>query len=135
MIYSSDLKKIYIVSADTLEVEKSMIIKDFHLMGLSNEGVTYLTRDNSDGFVIQMLIVEKNDRNQIDAIQYDLPSDFFNVDLLCKAQFLFSFIDGIVGIGWNKDKSKEINKIQFYQLPKLVNKKEIANSSQKAEIL
>ena len=105
-----------------LEVKKCMMVKAFHLMGLSNDGVTYLTKDNKDDFIIQMLILEKLGYDD-GAIQYEMPNDEYNRQLLSKARALFSFVDGVFGIGWNRDLTDGNNKIQFYKMPKIQKKK------------
>ena len=87
-----------------------MVIKDFHLIGLSHDGITYLTKEIHDEFIIQMLCIEK-DRFPNDGISSELPNDEYNKNLLGKAKSLFSFVNGVFGIGFNWDKSKEINKI------------------------
>ena len=41
---------------------------------------------------------------------------------------LFAFIEGVIGVGWNVrgKKSKDTNKIQFYQMPKHTTRKKSA---------
>ena len=54
-----------------------------------------------------------------------MPSDDANFKILDAALFLFAFIDGVIGIGWNVrgKRSKDTNKINFYQMPKYSKKK------------
>ena len=53
VIYSRDHQQVFIVSIDTLLLEKSMTVKDFHLMGMSNDGISYLTKsEQNNNFVI-----------------------------------------------------------------------------------
>lgn len=103
----------FIVNADSLEVIKCMMVKNFNLIGLSNDGVMHLTKDHHDEFILQMLIIEKKSALP-DCIEYEMPNDEYNKNLLTIAKSLFSFVDGVVGIGFSSDQSKEINKIQYY---------------------
>jgi hypothetical protein len=62
-----------------------MVIKDFHLIGLSFDGIMYLTKDIHDEFIIQMLCVEK-DRIPNDVVYFELPNDDYHKNLLGKAK-------------------------------------------------
>ena len=80
-----------------------------------------------------MLVLEKITEHD-GALEYLMPDDDYNKNVLNRARALFSFVDGVVGIGWCRDGTNETNKIQFYKMPKLSRKKNI-QANRKGKIL
>ena len=52
LIYSREHQKVFIVSIDNMLLETSIHVKNFHLMGMSNDGICYLTQNDEKKFVI-----------------------------------------------------------------------------------
>ncbi len=101
-----------------------MTVKDLNLMSLNDEGVVYLTKDNQDGnYVIQFLKLELNQEMNKD-IFFELPDQQDTYKYLKTACVLYSFVDGVIGIGWIQGQVKQTrenrqpNRFRFFKMPR-----------------
>ena len=141
VVYNFEQSILYVINATALEVTKCMTVKDLNLMSLNDDGVVYLTKDNQDGaYVIQFLKLEENQEMNKD-IFFELPDLEDTYKYLKTACVLYSFVDGIIGIGWiqgnqqvkQNRENRQPNRFRFFKMPKKSKNKK--GQTQKTKIL